>query len=197
MFKIKFFVFIIFLSFFLLFLSSNSYAWDDCPFGYKDDPYPGLCWRYIDTDKDGICDHSQFEKINYEEELVNNSNLESKIQNTNKIKENKNLIILVISFFIIFILFLVIKYLVKIQKLSSKKENIFWNLLLLIFFLPSALTGIILVLMVNFTILREIGFNFIELHSYTSFFFMWISGYHLTRYRKYYIKNMKNLFKNK
>jgi len=70
MFKIKFFAFIIFISFFLLFLSSNSYAWDDCPFGYEDDPYPGLCWRYIDTDNDGICDHSQSEKsaveIDYE-----------------------------------------------------------------------------------------------------------------------------------
>jgi len=33
--------------------------WNDCPKGEVNDPYPGECGRYIDTDKDGICDHSQ------------------------------------------------------------------------------------------------------------------------------------------
>lgn len=35
------------------------FAWDDCPFGMVNDPYPGSCPRYIDTNNDGICDHSQ------------------------------------------------------------------------------------------------------------------------------------------
>lgn len=35
------------------------YAWDNCPYGVEDDPYPGECKRYIDTDGDGICDRSQ------------------------------------------------------------------------------------------------------------------------------------------
>ena len=34
-------------------------AWDDCAKGLVDDPYPGECARYVDTDNDGICDHSQ------------------------------------------------------------------------------------------------------------------------------------------
>jgi hypothetical protein len=34
-------------------------AWDDCPLGLVNDPYPGACPRYIDTNNDGICDHSQ------------------------------------------------------------------------------------------------------------------------------------------
>ena len=34
-------------------------AWDDCPLGLVDDPYPGACPRYVDTNNDGICDHSQ------------------------------------------------------------------------------------------------------------------------------------------
>lgn len=34
-------------------------AWEDCPFGLVNDPYPGSCPRYIDTNNDGICDHSQ------------------------------------------------------------------------------------------------------------------------------------------
>jgi hypothetical protein len=34
-------------------------AWDDCPRDLVNDTYPGACSRYIDTNKDGICDHSQ------------------------------------------------------------------------------------------------------------------------------------------
>jgi len=34
-------------------------AWNDCPKNLINDPYPGECNRYIDTDNDGICDHSQ------------------------------------------------------------------------------------------------------------------------------------------
>jgi hypothetical protein len=34
-------------------------AWDSCPFGLENDPYPGECGRYIDTNQDGICDLSQ------------------------------------------------------------------------------------------------------------------------------------------
>lgn len=45
----------------LLFIisSTTAFAWDDCPKGLVDDPYPGECSKYIDTDGDGICDHSQ------------------------------------------------------------------------------------------------------------------------------------------
>ena len=31
----------------------------DCPRGQVDDPYPGQCGGYVDTNEDGICDHSQ------------------------------------------------------------------------------------------------------------------------------------------
>lgn len=41
------------------FFPSNALAWDDCPLGLENDEYPGECPRYIDTDNDGICDHSQ------------------------------------------------------------------------------------------------------------------------------------------
>ena len=43
----------------VIFNSISIYAWDNCPFGLEDDPYPGECKRYIDTDGDGICDLSQ------------------------------------------------------------------------------------------------------------------------------------------
>ena len=49
---------IILLLIFLL-LPTPLSAWDDCPYGLENDPYPGECNRYVDTDGDGICDHSQ------------------------------------------------------------------------------------------------------------------------------------------
>jgi hypothetical protein len=43
----------------LLLSVGSVYAWDDCPFGKVNDPYPGECGRYVDTDGDDICDRSQ------------------------------------------------------------------------------------------------------------------------------------------
>jgi len=41
-------------------LSTVAYAqWDDCPYGEVDEPYPGTCPRYIDTNNDSLCDKSQ------------------------------------------------------------------------------------------------------------------------------------------
>lgn len=46
-------------SIYFIFTPSKVFAWEDCPRGMINDPYPGECARYIDTDNDGICDHSQ------------------------------------------------------------------------------------------------------------------------------------------
>ncbi len=42
-----------------LVLPSDALAWDNCPKGLVNDPYPGACHRYVDTNEDGICDLSQ------------------------------------------------------------------------------------------------------------------------------------------
>lgn len=38
---------------------AGALAWDNCPKGLINDPYPGACRRYIDTNGDNICDLSQ------------------------------------------------------------------------------------------------------------------------------------------
>ncbi|WP_064496614.1 hypothetical protein [Methanocaldococcus jannaschii] len=38
---------------------SLSFAWNDCPYGRVNCTYPGECGRYIDTNHNGICDHSE------------------------------------------------------------------------------------------------------------------------------------------
>ena len=57
---------------------SMAQVWDSCPFGLENDPYPGECGRYIDTNQDGICDLSQPEPIDEsskpnEEKIKNDS----------------------------------------------------------------------------------------------------------------------------
>ncbi len=42
-----------------LFFPSSALAWDNCPKGLVNDPYPGRCGRYVDTNGDSICDLSQ------------------------------------------------------------------------------------------------------------------------------------------
>ena len=52
-------VFLVVSSIMVLALAPTAYAWDDCPRGLVEDPYPGRCSLYVDTNGDGICDHSQ------------------------------------------------------------------------------------------------------------------------------------------
>jgi hypothetical protein len=40
-------------------IPSNALAWENCPKGLVNDPYPGACGRYVDTNGDDICDLSQ------------------------------------------------------------------------------------------------------------------------------------------
>jgi hypothetical protein len=47
----------------LLALPSGALAWNNCPKGLVNDPYPGACRRYVDTNDDNICDLSQSEPV--------------------------------------------------------------------------------------------------------------------------------------
>jgi len=57
--KVLIVVFILLLSAASLDKAVEVYAWDDCPKGLVNDEYPGSCSLYIDTDENGICDHSE------------------------------------------------------------------------------------------------------------------------------------------
>lgn len=173
-------------------------AYDDCPYGIENDPYPGICGRYIDRDNDGICDHSQSEPV-IEEQPDSQASSESQSATIEGVplQENQNLVKLVISFIIIIIVYILLHLTVKAKILSKAKERLIWNILLLIFFLPSVLTGIFLILMVSFPFLRDFGILFLDLHNVSSYFFMWISAYHIIIHIRYYIKGIKSTFQSK
>ncbi|MCK4366129.1 MAG: hypothetical protein KAW45_08760, partial [Thermoplasmatales archaeon] len=146
---------------------------------------------YVDENNDGLCDHSQSEST----EKSPGGNAESKTSSQQNKNSKRFPILLLISLVIVVVLILGLKLLVSLKKLSNTKEKLILNLLLLIFFIPSALTGILLLLMTNMEILRDFGSNFTQLHNISSLFFMWISGYHIIWHTNYYLKNLKNLLK--
>jgi len=55
--------FLVLLTLYISLSISKIFAWDDCPKGLVDDPYPGKCGLYTDTNNDEICDHSQKEPL--------------------------------------------------------------------------------------------------------------------------------------
>ena len=78
------------------------------------------------------------------------------------------------------------------EKIISKiKEKLFWNILLLVFFIPSAVTGIIILSLKDLPFLIEYGTTFSQLHNISSLFFMWISAYHIIWHTSYYVKCLK------
>ena len=200
--KIKLFLIIALSIISIFLLSANiAMAWDDCPFGFKDETYPGTCWRYVDTNNDGICDHSQSEPVDGKNvtESQENAELQGWIDDGQSLLENRSTrqaVVMILSFFITLIAIVLTRVLVKKGILSKMKEKIIWNILLLIFFLLSGTTGILFVLIQIIPSIREISLNFVNLHSITSFFFMWISGYHILRNAKYYVKGIKSLQKS-
>lgn len=137
------------------------YAWNDCPYGLLNDPFPGQCPRYVDTNQDEICDHSQSSSsgsINNsatdehkKQNRGNESNSSSSdIQNANHIpKENYNLILVATTTTIIYL----ITYLLYIER-HLKRKNFYriWNYTLIISFLITGATGLIMAIFINYGI---------------------------------------------
>lgn len=44
---------------FIILISTSFSQYDDCPYGEVNEPYPGTCGRYTDTDNNDLCDHSE------------------------------------------------------------------------------------------------------------------------------------------
>jgi hypothetical protein len=51
--------------------------------------------------------------------------------------------------------------------------------------------------MISFPFLRDFGILFLDLHNVTSYFFMWISAYHIIVHTRYYIKGIKSSIQSK
>lgn len=190
-------IFIITFSFLLL--PMFAIAWDDCPFGLENDPYPGACGCYVDTNNDGICDHSQQLVLNSEPivavetaekedstEHLGNKNQAQK-QNTGSHKYWLWQIFSVLT-----ILYVITYILSKKQKIHYVTHKKLWNILLTVFFVISGLVGILLVIRINYKIDLNLPINLLKLHVETGIAMAVISVFHIFWHLTYY----KNIFKS-
>ncbi|MBC8499146.1 MAG: DUF4405 domain-containing protein [Candidatus Atribacteria bacterium] len=207
----------------IAFSSISIYAWDNCPYGLEDDPYPGECKRYIDTDGDGICDRSQPAPEDRDTSIfLNEENIEEDTKDDNKyFKETDQKVTggLFITeaasnektvsdspsperkplpsyhfleiFFIALLIYFGGKFLARKLEISSCKEKKFWNVFLLISFIGSAGTGMILVFIRDYDWFRSIDFNFLFWHVGFSIVMALLGIFHALWHLKYYLSIFK------
>lgn len=196
------------------------FAWDDCPFGLENDEYPGECGRYVDTNNDGICDHSQSEPIaeessivnedgvpvsdsesvvtteeNIEEDLVSEANAEGNLVTKGKSQSPYN-------FFLPFSFSLVgylTTWLLARKKISTKftilQHNAIWNTTLLLSMIPSIVFGFHLVLRYTFPSIRTNAFDFLYWHVEGSIVMGTTAFLHLVQRLTTYCCQLKALWK--
>ncbi|MDD4308153.1 MAG: cytochrome b/b6 domain-containing protein [Thermoplasmata archaeon] len=133
-------------------LATVAAAWNDCPYDRVNDPYPGLCRRYVDTNRDGYCDHSQIsatastEPIDVGEEDTGTEEpdaLKQSILGTNTYH--------IIPMMIIFsILYAVTYAFSKKGIINIADHRKIWNWALLATFLIAGILGLILAACINY-----------------------------------------------
>lgn len=149
------------------------YAWNDCPYGLLNDAFPGQCPRYVDTNHDNICDHSESppsssrnissstnnnslntnsnaNTTNNKVNTGNESNGSSEIKNVSSVpNENYYMVPLGTTITIIYL----VTYLLYLEKrLKRKIYYRIWNTILILSFLITGVTGLIMVIFINYAI---------------------------------------------
>ena len=175
--------------FLLILIPTTVLAWDDCPYGEVNSPYPGDCNRYIDTDNDGICDHSQSSPEDRNIEIMN-TQAEDKDLIINNKQSKMTYHLIPISLFLILLYFMT-HILSKKKIISIVNHRKIWNLLLLITFLISGLSGILLIIEINFGITIPLPFNALFWHVEIGIVMFVISIFHTFWHWAYF----KRIFK--
>lgn len=164
-------------------------AAQECPLGRVNDPAPGACGLYLDQDKNSICDLSESEKTTCDNQLSKTDSVFVEEVNSLKPVDHRLgliTIVLLIAYFISL-------FLLNQKKISIIKHRKIWNWLLLIFFIPTAITSIALALIIEFG--WQIKFP-VDL-SYWHFVFGWaflvVSFFHIFWHLRYYFKKISKI----
>ena len=134
------------------------YAWNDCPYGLLNDPFPGQCPRYTDTNQNDICDHSESpssttlnsSSSNQQTGVNDDNGTVSDVQEASSVPaESYNLIPLATTTLILYL----VSYLLYLE--DRLKRNMFYNIwkyVLIVSFILTGVTGLLLVIFVNYGI---------------------------------------------
>ncbi len=168
-------------------LSGNSCA-ASCPYGLVNDPYPGQCGHYIDTNGDGICDLSQVtaatttdastsDATDSNDQIdANNADVSTNDHDPSNATvdpsndsdggffgDGDNYFIIPLSLILISG-YLFTHYLFKKGVLKRSKHRRIWSLLLTAGYLGSSGTGMLLVLLINLGIKTALNPSLIFWH---------------------------------
>jgi hypothetical protein len=173
----------------LLFLPSITAL--DCPKGIVNDSYPGDCGLYTDSNKNTICDYSEntltSTNTTFSANIGINANPPQK-----RITNNYYFLPILI---ILILIYLISYFLTKFNKISQIFHKRIWNFLLLLGFLGVGISGIILVLRIEYGIEINSPFNMLFWHVETGIIMTIISVFHIIwhfSYFKSYIKKRVN-----
>lgn len=139
-----------------------------CPFGLTNDPLPGLCARYVDANKNGICDYSQ--------------TIAGTITGN-----NYHLFPILIT---LTLFYGVSAWLVNKKLLNLATHRKIWNFFLLITFLVSAILGILLVIKINYGWQIPLP-NSLFWHVEAGIAMTIVSIFHILRHWKYFKNYLK------
>lgn len=198
--------------FFLLNVGLN--AWEDCPYDIVD--CTGLCGSFVDSNEDGLCDHSQsppessnlvedtgsgdeYSRISTSEnvedslsqDLIEVTELDQSGAPSNWLWIKKSKYHLIPITIILTCLYLISRLLSKKSVLSSSVHKKIWNFLLLISFIICSLSSIILIIQINFKVVLNLPFNLLFIHVESGIAMMIISVFHLTWHGSYIKKFLK------
>lgn len=181
--------------FILLIITIPISAWDNCPFGKINEPFPGTCGRYTDIDGDSICDLSQPPPISRENtQEQDGDNQEIDISNNGSLSDNTNARLnyyfLPIAL-ILFVVYILTYLLVKKKKMKLNHLRKIWNVLLLGTFLISGLFGILLAIIISYRIRLSFYTNLLFWHVEFGIAMAMISFFHIAWHWKYYLRLVK------
>ncbi|CEG12242.1 conserved membrane hypothetical protein [groundwater metagenome] len=200
---------IIFALLLLVLLPATVFAWNDCHFGKVNCTYPGDCNRYIDTDNDGICDYSQpapENRINNATDNLTTDNLTNKTNKTNTsaksempgitekpaerpaAKETYHLLpVSLLSILLYFISYILSKK----NVISIATHRKIWNILLLVTFFISGLSGILLIIKIDFGTMIPLPFDILFWHVEAGIAMVVISIFHILWHWQYFKNALK------
>lgn len=188
---------IIFTLFILALIPLAALAWDDCPYNEVDCPSPGDCDRYVDIDNDEICDRSQLTPEDRNDIILAQTSEKETVNligNEDKQLESERIYRLVPISLILIFLYVTTHILSKKKIINIINHRKIWNILLLLTFVTSGISGILLVIRINFGISVPLQFNLLFWHVETGIAMFAISMFHILWHWAYF-KNMLNIKK--
>ncbi|MFH1447508.1 MAG: hypothetical protein ABIG39_01480 [Candidatus Micrarchaeota archaeon] len=171
--------------------------WNDCPYECVNDTYPGECGRYIDTDGDGICNHSQSAPEDRVSDPVINETASPPKTNvpTNPIAPKEFVIdsrYYVIPISVAIMVFYSISFILSRKKvIGVVTHRKIWNVLLLITFLVGSILGLLLAVRISLGVIVPLPFNMLFWHVEAGIAMTLIAMFHILWHWPYFKSILK------